>query len=243
MTPAAKASPAPVLRTCSVAAGRSPAARSGRLRWPRPARREVHHREHRHTALDHAEGHRIQAGQSTGPSTVGTGASTPVSAPAFEFVDHDAVEVRQAGQGNLGDAVWLQADQFQVGVQAADCARCRRADQPLPPSGRQLSMTGWMPGAPACRIRAPEVCRSAVEASNSALAPLWSSKYAGRRPARSSASVNDVAAPVIVRTPVMLMSSRAHSARMKAACTSSPTAPSTPIGKVSPEHSAGPRPC
>ena len=58
-----------------------------------------------------------------------------------------------------------------------------------------------MPGAPACRIRAPGVRRSAVAASNSALAPVWW-KNVRRPPSRSIiASVNDVTAPGSVRDP------------------------------------------
>ena len=54
-------------------------------------------------------------------------------------------------------------------------------------------MTGWMPGAPTCRIRACP--RSAAEASNSALAPLWWKKVrSARPPARSYLSVNEVTA-------------------------------------------------
>ncbi len=113
----------------------------------------------------------------------------------------------------------------------AACARCSRADQPLPPPGSGLSMIGWMPGAPACRILAREPCRSAVEASNSALAPLWWNMVR-RPPSRSTmTSVNDVTAPASRRTPAVSMPSRAHSASRKAACSSSPTAPSTRDGE------------
>ena len=60
-------------------------------------------------------------------------------------------------------------------------------------------MTGWMPGAPACRIRARP--RSAAEASNSAFAPLWW-KNVRRPPSRSIIpSVNEVTAPASVLTP------------------------------------------
>jgi|GEM_PF-7038041 len=91
-----------------------------------------------------------------------------------------------------------------------------------------------MPGAPVCKIRAVEVSRPAVEASNSALAPGWWNMV--RRPPSFSTitSVKDVAAPGSVATPSVLMPSRAHSARMKAACASSPTAPSTPSGNGAP---------
>jgi hypothetical protein len=236
MTPAAKASPAPVvLSICSRGSRTEP------WRQVRPPGAAATQPAGKCTtaSADTPCSIRLSAiafsvGQSTGPSAVGTEASMPVSAPASS-----SLITMLSRWGRQGRATCAARSGARLTISILVCrpaawARCSRADQPLPPPGCGRSMTGWMPGAPACRIRALAVPRSAVEASNRALAPLWWKKVR-RPPSRSIIpSVNEVTAPASVRTPAVSMSSRAHSARMKAACSSSPTAPSTPIGNAAP---------
>ena len=236
MTPAAKASPAPVvLRTCSRGSRTEP------CRQVRPPGAAATQPAGKCTTASTDTPCSIRpnaiassAGQSTGPSAVGTGAWMPVSAPASSSLI--TMLSRCGRQGSAASAVrrGSMLTSSRLVCRPAACARCSSADQPLPPPGRGRSMTGWMPGAPACSSHAPEVRRSAAEASNSAFAPLWWKKVR-RPPSRSIiASVNEVTAPASFRTPAVSMPSRAHSARMKAACSSSPTAPSTEIGKAAP---------
>ena len=91
-----------------------PAAGGGR----HAAGREVHHRERRHAELDHGERHRLERRPVHVPVGRGYRDVDAGQRAGLEFVDYDAVEVRQAGQGHVGDAARLQADHFQVGVQA-----------------------------------------------------------------------------------------------------------------------------
>jgi len=236
MTPAAKASPAPmVLRTCSRGSRTEP------WRQVRPPGAAATQPAGKCTTASTDTPCSIRlsaiasrAGQSAGPSAVGTEASIPVSAPASS-----SLITMLSRQGRQGRATWAVRSGARLTISRLVCrpaawARCSRADQPLPPPGCGRSITGWMPGAPACSIRAPAVIRSAAEASNSAFAPLWW-KNVRRPPSRSIIpSVNEVTAPASFRTPAVSMPSRAHSARMKAPCSSSPTAPSTPIGNAAP---------
>ena len=234
MTPAAKASPAPVvLRTCSRGTRTEP------WRQVRPPGAAATQPAGKCTTASTDTPCSIRlsaiasmAGQSTCPSAVDTEASRPVSAPASSSLI--TMLSRQGRQGRATSAVRSGARLTisRLVCRPAAWARCSRVDQPLPPPCTARSMTGWMPGAPACSIRAPP--RSAPAASNSAFAPLWW-KNVRRPPSRSIIpSVNEVTASASFRTPATSMPSRAHSARMKAACSSSPTAPSTPIGKAAP---------
>ncbi len=234
MTPAAKASPAPVvLRTCSRGTRTEP------CRQVRPPGAAATQPAGKCTTASADTPCSIRpsaiasrAGQSAGPSAVGTGASIPVSAPASSSLITMLSRCGRQGRATSAVRPGATLTSSRLVRSPAARARCSRADQPLPPPGRGRSMTGWMPGAPACKIRAPR--RSAADASNRAFAPLWWKKVR-RPPSRSIiASVNEVTAPASVRTPATSMPSRAHSASRKAPCASSPTAPSTPTGKDAP---------
>jgi|GEM_PF-4807460 len=144
MTPAAKASPAPVvLRTWSRgsrtepcrqvrppgAAATQPAGKCTTASTQTP-------RSIRPTAIASSPG------QSTGPSAVGTEASMPVSAPASSSLI--TMLSRWGRQGSAVAAVRSgeMLTSSMLVCRPAACARCSRADQPLPPPGRRLSMTG-----------------------------------------------------------------------------------------------------
>ena len=158
MTPAAKASPAPVvLRTCSRGTRTEP------CRQVRPPGAAATQPAGKCTTASTDTPRSIRpraiasrAGQSTGPSAVGTGASMPVSAPASSSLITMLSRYGRQGRATSAMRSGPRLTSSRLVCSPAACARCSRADQPLPPSGRRRSMTGWMPGAPACKIRAPE---------------------------------------------------------------------------------------
>ncbi len=236
MTPAAKASPAPfVLRTCSRRSRTEP------CRQVRPPGAAATQPAGKCTTASTATPRSTSeaaiassAGQSTASSAVGAGASIPVSAPASSSLTTMLSRWGRQGRATSAMRSGSRLTSSRLVCRPADWARWSRADQPLPPPGRGWSMSGWMPGAPACRI--PPGGRSAAEASHSALAPLCRNMVR-RPPSRSTMmSLNDVAAPGSARTPVVPMPSRRHSASRNAAWASSPTAPISPTGNVAPSR-------
>jgi hypothetical protein len=78
-----------------------PAAGSGRD----AAGREVHHREHADAALDQADGHRLEPRPVHRPVGRGHRGVDAGQRAGLEFVDHDAVQVGQAGQRRRRGAV------------------------------------------------------------------------------------------------------------------------------------------
>jgi hypothetical protein len=101
------------------------------------AGREVHHRQHRHAALDHAERHGLQPRPVHRPVDRGHRCVDARQRAGLEFVDHDAVEVWQAGQGHLRYAVRLHADKLQVGVQARGLRPPQEGRPAVAPAGQR----------------------------------------------------------------------------------------------------------
>ena len=158
MTPAANASPAPVvLRTCSRGIRTEP------CRQIRPPGAAATHPAGKCTTASvdtpistSRNAIASRAGQSTGPSGPGTGACRPVSAPASS-----SLITRLSRNGRQGAATSIirspgRSTSSMLVCSPAACARFSSSDQPLPPPGTDASISRWMPGAPACRIRAPE---------------------------------------------------------------------------------------
>ena len=186
------------------APGPSPAARSGRQAprrrsrpgsAPRPAGRPP--------ASSSAPAIASSAGQSTGPVRSAAHGGIDRSARGLQLVDHDAVQVRQAGQGHLPEPLRRQATSSMLVCRPAAWPRRATPTSRSPAARRcQRPSAGCSPGAPDVQDpRARE--RRRPTRRRTARSPRWWWKNVRRPPSRSIiASVNEVARRAAAARPV-----------------------------------------